>query len=42
MLSDANTVLEAMQIVLGASGFHGPIYVMGRSMGRHSAFELAA
>jgi hypothetical protein len=42
MLSDANTVLEAMQIVLGASGFHGPTYVMGRSMGRHSAFELAA
>ncbi|MCH8296685.1 MAG: alpha/beta hydrolase [Chloroflexi bacterium] len=42
MLSDANTVLEAMQIVLGASGYHGPIYVMGRSMGRHSAFELAA
>ena len=42
MLSDANTVFEAMQIVLGASGFHGPIYVMGRSMGRHSAFELAA
>jgi len=42
MLSDANTVLEAMQIVLGASGYNGPIYVMGRSMGRHSAFELAA
>lgn len=42
MLSDANTVLEAMQIVLGASGFSGPVYVMGRSMGRHSAFELAA
>lgn len=42
MLSDANTVLESMQIVLGASGFNGPIYVMGRSLGRHSAFELAA
>ena len=42
MLSDANTVLEAMRIVLGASGFQGPVYVMGRSMGRHSAFELAA
>ena len=42
MLSDANTVLEAMQIVLGASGYNGPVYVMGRSMGRHSAFELAA
>ncbi len=42
MLSDANTVLESMQIVLGASGFSGPVYVMGRSMGRHSAFELAA
>ncbi|MCI0849241.1 MAG: alpha/beta hydrolase [Chloroflexi bacterium] len=42
MLSDANTVLDAMRIVLGASGFQGPVYVMGRSMGRHSAFELAA
>ena len=42
MLSDANTVLESMQIVLGASGFSGPVYVMGRSMGRHSAFEIAA
>ena len=42
MLSDANTVLEAMRIVLGASGYHGAVYVMGRSMGRHSAFELAA
>ncbi len=42
MLSDANTVLEAMRIVLGASGFQGPVFVMGRSMGRHSAFELAA
>ena len=42
MLSDANTVLEAMGIVLGASGYTGAVYVMGRSMGRHSAFELAA
>lgn len=42
MLSDANTVLESMQIVLGASGYNGPVYVMGRSMGRHAAFELAA
>ncbi len=42
MLADANTVLEAMRIVLGASGYQGPVYVMGRSMGRHSAFELAA
>ena len=42
MLSDANTVLEAMRIVFGASGYQGPVYVMGRSMGRHSAFELAA
>ena len=31
-----------MQIVLGASGFYGPIYVMGRSLGRHSAFEIAS
>ena len=42
MLSDANTVLEAMRIVLGASGYNGRVYVMGRSMGRHSAFELAS
>ncbi len=42
MLSDANTVLESMQIVLGASGYNGPIYVMGRSLGRHSAFEIAS
>jgi alpha-beta hydrolase superfamily lysophospholipase len=42
MLSDANTVLESMGIVLGASGYGGPVYVMGRSMGRHAAFELAA
>lgn len=42
MLSDANIVLESMGIVLGASGYNGPVYVMGRSMGRHSAFELAA
>ena len=31
-----------MRIVLGASGYQGAVYVMGRSMGRHSAFELAA
>ena len=42
MLADASTVLEAMRIVLGASGYNGPVFVMGRSMGRHSAFELAA
>jgi alpha-beta hydrolase superfamily lysophospholipase len=42
MLSDANTVLESMGIVLRASGYGGPVYVMGRSMGRHAAFELAA
>ena len=42
MLTDASTVLEAMSIVLGASGYNGPVFVMGRSMGRPSAFELAA
>jgi len=42
MLADASIVLEAMRIVLGASGYNGPVFVMGRSMGRHSAFELAA
>jgi predicted alpha/beta hydrolase len=40
MLSDAHKVLVEFQTILSAGGYSGPIYVMGRSMGRHSAFEL--
>ena len=42
MLSDAHKVLESLRVKLKAGGYTGPIFVMGRSMGRHSAFELAA
>ena len=42
MLSDAHKVLAELQTILSAEEYSGPIYVMGRSMGRHSAFELGA
>ena len=42
MLSDAHKVLKSLQSILQIGGFTGPLYVMGRSMGRHNAFELAA
>ena len=42
MLSDARKVLEALKATLKAGQFTGDIFVMGRSMGRHPAFELAA
>ncbi len=43
MLSDAHQVLESVKReLLQADGFTGPLYVMGRSLGRHAAFELAA
>ncbi len=42
MLSDAHKVLVELQTILSAGGYSGPVYVMGRSMGRHSAFELGA
>ena len=41
MLSDARKVLDWLRETMQKSGFTGPLYVMGRSMGRHSAFELA-
>ena len=41
MLSDARKALDWLRETLDKSGFTGPIYVMGRSMGRHAAFELA-
>ena len=42
MLSDARQVLEYLEGVLERGGFTGPVFVMGRSMGRHAAFELGA
>jgi pimeloyl-ACP methyl ester carboxylesterase len=42
MLSDAHKVRKELGKVLDAAGFTGGVFVMGRSMGRHAAFELAA
>ncbi|MCY3690729.1 MAG: alpha/beta hydrolase [Chloroflexota bacterium] len=41
MLSDAHDVLNWLIDTMGALRFTGPVYVMGRSMGRHAAGELA-
>ena len=41
ILSDAHAVLDWLQDTMSALRFTGPLYVMGRSMGRHSAGELA-
>ena len=42
MLADSVKVLDYVQETLQGEGHSGPLFVMGRSMGRHSAFELAA
>jgi len=42
MLSDGRKVQESLWGILEAGGYNGPRFVMGRSMGRHAAFELAA
>ena len=42
MLGDAEKVLGYVEGMLDSGGYTGRIFVMGRSMGRHSAFELAA
>ena len=42
MLKDAHQVREELGNILGAGDFTGDVFVMGRSMGRHAAFELAA
>ena len=42
MLSDAVKVLESLKDILREAGISGKLFVMGRSMGRHAAFELAA
>ena len=42
MLADAHKVRDEAASILEAGGYTGDRYVMGRSMGRHAAFELAA
>ena len=42
MLSDAHQVQDELTQILADGGYSGPLFVMGRSMGRHPAFELAA
>jgi len=42
MLSDAGKVLRNLKDFLNESEINGKVFVMGRSMGRHAAFELAA
>ena len=42
MLADAHKVREEVGRILATGGYTGAVYVMGRSMGRHAAFELAA
>ena len=42
MLSDAQKVLGALQANLRETQYTDQVFVMGRSMGRHPAFELAA
>lgn len=42
MLTDAVQSLDYLERLLKSENRPGPIFVMGRSMGRHSAFELAA
>ena len=41
MLADAHQVRDEVGRILQAGQFTGGLYVMGRSMGRHAAFELA-
>ena len=41
MLADAHKVREEVGRILEAGQFTGHLFVMGRSMGRHAAFELA-
>ena len=42
MLSDAWRALDYLGKALSDGGYRGGLFVMGRSMGRHAAFELAA
>ena len=42
MLADSRLVLDYVVGMLADGDYRGKLFVMGRSMGRHSAFELAA
>ena len=42
MLADAHKVREEVGAIMESGGYTGDVFVMGRSMGRHAAFELAA
>ncbi len=42
LVGDARPVLERFHAALDESGFAGPRFVMGRSLGTHPALELAA
>ena len=42
MLSDAWQALAYLEKMLSEGEYRGGLFVMGRSMGRHAAFELAA
>ena len=42
MLADAHPVLQYLRGMLARSGYSPDVFVMGRSMGRHPAFELAS
>ena len=42
MLDDAHKVLESLRATLNDGRYTGQLFVMGRSMGRHAAFEIAA
>ena len=42
MLSDAWQALDYLEKMLSEGEYRGGLFVMGRSMGRHAAFELAA
>lgn len=41
-MSDARKVMEGVREFLAADGFAGPLFIMGRSLGTHSAAEIAA
>ena len=41
MLADAHVALAGLREAMAERGVTGPVYVMGRSMGRHAAGELA-
>jgi len=42
MISDAHAILQRALTFLEQGGCRGPLYIMGRSLGCHSALELAA